>query len=491
MRVTLANKIFVGFACLSLLTILLGLTTFTFIKQTEKSQEKIRLLQEFDLRIQYLNSITETADEHTHDPEMIREQFLRSVDIIEDISRKILSDEPCPYSIETDREDKSCRESTLGTLSSYRQAAVDFFDSLFLAEKIGFKNLLLYRKLSTEVSKIPLSSKRISAIDIIHKLEVYKHAFQESNDPEQINRMKKALKSFQNLKVDKALSGMAEMFVNINEQAYFNTISLKEQGKFLNQTSGQLTEISTRAHDSISQSNLSKQQQIKATALGLGLCSIAMTLLFWLLITKRLSTFLRNQKNAISSIKTGKYNYEINSKYNDELVELNNFIKTLAASLSEEISGREKSQQEKKELQYQLTQAQKLESIGLLAGGVAHDFNNLLTGIGGYSELALAQLEDNHPAKRYVEIISQSGQKAEELTRQLLAFSRKQELNKQIVNANSLVINLTKMMKRMIGEDIALELKTAADLPNIMADPGLIEQILMNLAVNARDAMPQ
>lgn len=492
MRLTLSNKIFAGFSCLSLLTIILGLTTFTFIKQTAENQEKIRLLQEFDLRIQTLDSFTDFTDNKHQVPAMNKERFLRTVAITKVIAEKILTDQPCSPSLKSpSATTKSCKETMLENLGFYRDAATDFFDRLDLAEKISNRNLQIYRKMMQAADDIPHSSQRVAAIGIIHQLEVYKHGFQDSNDPEQINKMKNTLKRIHGLAVGRELIGMAEIFVNINNQAYFNNIALQDQRDFLRQHTIRFKEISAAISNIITQDTLEEQQQIQFTALVIGICSIAMTLLFWLLLSKRLALFIKNQKKAISSIKTGAYDYEIDLQYQDELSELTVFAKTLATSLNDEITDREKSQRENKELQYQLTQAQKLESIGMLAGGVAHDFNNLLTGISGYSELALAQLEDEHPAKRCVEIIAQSGKKAEDLTRQLLAFSRKQELQKQVVNPNTLIVNLTKMLKRMIGEDVMLALKTAADLPNIMADPGLFEQILMNLAVNARDAMPE
>jgi signal transduction histidine kinase len=174
----------------------------------------------------------------------------------------------------------------------------------------------------------------------------------------------------------------------------------------------------------------------------------------------------------------------------DELTELCVFTKDMAVTLKEEIAKREYSQQDKKTMQSQLMQAQRLESIGILTGGIAHDFNNILTGITGYADLALARLEDNHPAKRYLEIIAQAGQKARDLTKQLQIFSRKQELNKQVIDINTLISNLLKMLKRMIGENIVLEFESTPDLPNVMADAAQMEQVLMNMAVNAKGAMP-
>ncbi|MDQ1636792.1 MAG: two-component system, cell cycle sensor histidine kinase and response regulator CckA [Pyrinomonadaceae bacterium] len=138
----------------------------------------------------------------------------------------------------------------------------------------------------------------------------------------------------------------------------------------------------------------------------------------------------------------------------------------------------------------QLRQSQKLEAIGQLAGGVAHDFNNLLTAINGYSSLALRKLGEAHPVSPYLDEIKKAGDRAANLTRQLLAFGRKQMLQPLDLNLNDVVTDMTKMLKRLIGEDIQLVTKLNPELHRIKADPGQIEQVLVNLIVNARDAMP-
>ena len=141
---------------------------------------------------------------------------------------------------------------------------------------------------------------------------------------------------------------------------------------------------------------------------------------------------------------------------------------------------------ERKNLEAQLQQAAKMEAVGRLAGGVAHDFNNLLTIINGYSEILLERLGSDQRSSNYLEEISKAGERAAALTRQLLAFSRRQVLAPQLVDLNSVILNLEKMLKRLIGEDVKLR----TSLGKVKADPGQIEQVIMNLAVNARDAMP-
>jgi two-component system, cell cycle sensor histidine kinase and response regulator CckA len=144
----------------------------------------------------------------------------------------------------------------------------------------------------------------------------------------------------------------------------------------------------------------------------------------------------------------------------------------------------------RKQLEDQLRQSQKMEAIGRLAGGVAHDFNNLLTAINGYSKLALQRLDDNSSIRPYLEEVKKAGERAANLTRQLLAFGRKQILQPLPLDLNSVVTDMNKMLRRLIGEDIELTATLASDLKRIIADPGQIEQVLVNLIVNARDAMP-
>jgi two-component system, cell cycle sensor histidine kinase and response regulator CckA len=146
---------------------------------------------------------------------------------------------------------------------------------------------------------------------------------------------------------------------------------------------------------------------------------------------------------------------------------------------------------ETKELEEQLRQSQKLESVGLLAGGIAHDFNNMLNVITGYSELALRRLDEHNPLRQYMEEIKKAGKRSAALTNQLLAFSRQQVLQPVVLDLNEVVGDTIKMLQRLIGEDMQLTTTLSPKAGRVTIDPGQMSQILMNLAVNARDAMPQ
>lgn len=144
---------------------------------------------------------------------------------------------------------------------------------------------------------------------------------------------------------------------------------------------------------------------------------------------------------------------------------------------------------EQRQLERQLFQAQKMESIGLLAGGIAHDFNNIVTAINGYADMVLMNINTNHPQYKNVVNILKGGKRAEKLTRQLLAFSRKQIIKPKVTNINTLISELEKMIRRLIGEDIIYEAKLKPKISNIKVDHGQMQQILVNLVVNARDAI--
>ena len=160
-------------------------------------------------------------------------------------------------------------------------------------------------------------------------------------------------------------------------------------------------------------------------------------------------------------------------------------------ALQAELAERERMEKEKTNIEQQLRQAHKMEAIGKLAGGVAHDFNNLVTIITGYSDMLLSRIGPENSTRRELEQIKKAGDRAHSLTRQLLAFSRRQMLQPKVLDLNAVVSNLEPMLHRLIGENIELAIVLKPGLGQVKADPGQLEQVIMNLTINARDAMAQ
>ncbi|WP_348547126.1 response regulator [Chthoniobacter sp.] len=176
-----------------------------------------------------------------------------------------------------------------------------------------------------------------------------------------------------------------------------------------------------------------------------------------------------------------------------EFGELARLIKTFfvqRADLMREMNERSAAEKALHESEEMLRHLQKMEAVGRLAGGVAHDFNNLLTAIIGYADLLRQRFGDNPAARQPAELIHQAGEQAAGLTRQLLAFSRKQLLQPKIIDLNAIITNLHRLLQRIIGEHIEIVSQPEAAQPRVKADPGQIEQVIVNLGVNARDAMP-
>jgi signal transduction histidine kinase len=145
---------------------------------------------------------------------------------------------------------------------------------------------------------------------------------------------------------------------------------------------------------------------------------------------------------------------------------------------------------EQKQLEEQYRQSQKMQAVGQLAGGIAHDFNNLLVVIGGYAHLVAEELGPTHGSQRHIDEIRTATRSAADLTRQLLAFSRRQILQPQVLDLNHILHRMHHMLGRVIGEHIMMTMRLSATA-RVLADPGQIDQVIMNLAVNARDAMPK
>ena len=223
-------------------------------------------------------------------------------------------------------------------------------------------------------------------------------------------------------------------------------------------------------------------------------------------LSRNITVPLNELTDGATAISRGDHSRTVNINRKDELGELATAFNAMVEKLRESQRELEHKVQERTaqleesnrrldealhHTENQLVQSQKLEAVGRLAGGISHDFNNLLTVILGYTDISKRNLKEGDPLLRNLEEISKASERAASLTRQLLAFSRKQVMQPKVFDMNTVVSDLRKMLRRMIGEDVELRVSLEPELGNIKADPVQLEQVIMNLVVNARDAMPK
>jgi signal transduction histidine kinase len=217
---------------------------------------------------------------------------------------------------------------------------------------------------------------------------------------------------------------------------------------------------------------------------ALGLLSVLAGSLLVFFISDTFTRPLANLVGGVRALESGDFDYPLPESGGDEVAEVTGAFTRMRASLR-------KTQEDHRQLEERFRQAHKMEAVGRLAGGVAHDFNNLLTVIRGHSDLLLDRIETGSPTRRSAEQILKAADRAVGLTRQLLAFSRMQVLQPSVLDLNAIMNDMGKMLPCLIGEHIEYVFRPARDLGRVKADPGQIEQVIMNLAVNARDAMPE
>jgi signal transduction histidine kinase len=217
--------------------------------------------------------------------------------------------------------------------------------------------------------------------------------------------------------------------------------------------------------------------------IALGLLSVLAGSALVFLISHTFTRPLASLVAGVRALEKGDYSYPLESSGGDEVTEVTDAFVRMRAHM-------EKSQGEHKQLEERLRQAHKMEAVGRLAGGVAHDFNNLLTIIRGNSDLLMDREGSDNFHRRCVEQIQKAAGRAVSMTRQLLAFSRMQVLQPRVIELNTIVVEMGKMLPRLIGEHIEYAFLADPSLASVKADPGQIEQVILNLAVNARDAMP-
>jgi signal transduction histidine kinase/ActR/RegA family two-component response regulator len=218
--------------------------------------------------------------------------------------------------------------------------------------------------------------------------------------------------------------------------------------------------------------------------LGLGLVAVLAGGTLVYLISDTFTRPLATLLEGVHALKEGNFAYPIEARGGDELAEVTRAFDGMRGTL-------QRNEAEREQLEEQLRQAQKMEALGRLAGGVAHDFNNLLTVIKGHSELLIDRMKPADAFYGSTQQIMRTADRAASLTRQLLAFSRMQVLQPRILDLNTLVADMSKLLRRLVREDIEFGFRLGDSLGRVKADPGQIEQVLLNLTVNASDAMPQ
>jgi signal transduction histidine kinase/CheY-like chemotaxis protein len=225
---------------------------------------------------------------------------------------------------------------------------------------------------------------------------------------------------------------------------------------------------------------LERQNQLLG---GLGLLAVVVGGALVFVISDRFTRPLARLFEGVRALEKGDFSYPVAAEGSDEVAHVTRAFDRMRKTLKSD-------EAQQKQLEEQLRQAQKMEAVGRLAGGVAHDFNNLLTIIKGHGDLLLDKLQAGDPLQRNANQIEKAANRAAALTRQLLAFSRMQVLEPKVLDLNALVAEMCSLLKRLVREDISFTFRAGESLGRVKADPGQIEQVIMNLTVNACDAMP-
>jgi len=218
--------------------------------------------------------------------------------------------------------------------------------------------------------------------------------------------------------------------------------------------------------------------------IGLGVVAVFLGGMLVYVISSTFTQPLGTLAEGVRALEQGDYNYPLAPHGGDELARVTRAFDSMRNTL-------QRNEEQRKHLENELRQAQKMDALGRLAGGVAHDFNNLLTVIKGNSDIALDRIAPTDPVRGNCEQIGKVADRAASLTRQLLAFSRRQLLQPKVLDLNDLTMEASRLLKRLLREDIEFGVRLGESLGRVLADPGQIEQVLLNLTVNASDAMPE
>lgn len=483
MRFSLSKRFLAFFSVFGLITAVLGGSVYLSLTSLERSSHQVQQLYDFSLQVKELEALN--AD-YSIDSSGSREERLdRILDkaealvhtLLEYRSLSVLDLEPLVKNLDY-------------YLHYYRSAGYELLVQGERAELLRREANALFPRI-LDVLAVLHGEKGFRVLQFFASQKALADEFLQTGQLATLARIRKLEQELPAIINDPQLQEMESQFVVTLEQHYLASLAIRDRSDFLGKTSQRFLEIVSTSVEQLHLDSGRKQKVLRQRIIALVLLSMLLAIVFWWAMTKRLQAFLGNMEHAIDEIKAGHYDYPLPTLSEDELGDLTLFLKELSLSLEREICERQRSETEREQLQGQLFQAQRLESVAMLAGGVAHDFNNILTSIIGYSELAIGQGGPDSRTRRYLEIILQAGRRAEKLTRQLLAFSRTQVLETRVIDLNALIKDLVGMLDRLLGDQVILDLALDESIGNLRADPVQIEQVLMNLAVNARDAMPE
>jgi len=476
-RLSISRRFFLSFGALSLVTVAFGVTLHLAVSRIVEGHGRSRTLDAFHAVLAELGHTHEDGEFHLNfhrDSERFRAAVARAQELAAQIDA---------WNLPAGRGEGSSH-GLAEQMGHYREAAVELLAAEDRGAVLDAERHRLVRGLSLVAGEGGRAGPlRETATRIVILAS-------EPVDLPLLAEIRGEAKRIEGMPAAGAIGTAARELVGVLERVYLTGLAVAARAGFLSDTVRSFEEGVASRLAGI-QAGIARQERRVGT-LVLGTVAVVglATLLLWYVTARRVSAFVGRFRSSITSIRRGDYDYELGPVTGDEFGDALRFTKELAGSLAEQIREAEAAREANEALQAQLVQSQKMESVGRLAGGVAHDFNNLLTGIMGYAELGLLRLPEGPPERDYFQAIHENSERAARLTSQLLAFSRRQVLRRSTVSPNAIVTDFARLLRRMIGEDVVLELRLQEGVRSVFADPDQLGQVLLNLAVNARDSMP-
>ena len=317
---------------------------------------------------------------------------------------------------------------------------------------------------------------------LIRKERQERETRQKSAETDQ-NKLKYVIEKIKESKSSFHLEGTADTF-EFWEPVISGAKYFTEESLFFDKGSSPMKETIGFVGVVLDKGMLNKQRKVLLfEGILMGIIFLMVSAVVVYLMVKRITRPLNKLTEGVKALGTGTAVERIPVETKDEIGRLASAFNTMAESL-------ERKEAEKQQLEEQLRHTQKMEAIGILSGGIAHDFNNIMTGIIGYGNLIQMRLDKDNPLRHYTEQILASAWKAANLTQSLLAFSRKQIISPKPVDINEIIVGIEQLLARLVGENIEIRTRLADSALIVRVDIGQMEQVLMNLATNARDAMP-